>query len=120
MKRLVLVAAMLFFGIFMTQQTANAQSVRFGVNLGFQPNGFQFNVGAGFNQRYVAAGQAWVNEPYVYWRRVPDVTTGKVHLVPQVGYTRRLVVLYLDTWTSTYFYRDSMGNVVPWPLLPRW
>lgn len=105
-------AACTAFAVPEAAQAANA-NVRVGVS--FSTGFVNFAVGtAAFNQRYVVAGQAWVNEPYVYWINVPDPTTGKVYRVQRIGYTRRLVVLYLDTWTGTYGYFDRWGNPVPW------
>lgn len=103
MKRLTLALALALGGIFAVTQEAAAQ-VNFGINVR--------------NQRYVAAGQAWVNEPYIYWQAIPDVTTGRVRVVPRTGFTRRLVWLYLDTYTSSYFYLDRLGNPVPYQRYP--
>lgn len=89
-------------------------NVHVGVGVGFA-NGLQVVIGnPGFNQRYVAVGQAWVNEPYIYWRTIRDPFTGRIVTVRQVGTYRRLVVLYLDRVTNTYGYFDSYGNPIPW------
>lgn len=92
-----------------------------GVRVGGFANGLQVVIGnPGFNQRYVAAGLAWVDEPYIYWQTIRDPFTGRVHRVQRIGTYRRQVVIYLDTWTNTYGYFDSYGNPIPWNGGRRW
>lgn len=113
MKKFALAAALLFGAAFLVPQSASAAQVNVGV--GFSVGGFNFSIGsAAFNQRFVAVGQAWVNEPYVYWQNVPDPTTGRIYRVQRIAYTRRLVVLYLDTWQGGYGYFDRWGNPIPY------
>lgn len=126
MKRLLFAAALLLCGFTAMQSEAQASPIRIGVGVGVNGvgvgagfgiarNGINLNIGTvGFNQRYVVAGQAWVNEPYFYWVNIPDPRTGRVVPVRRVGYTRRLVVLYLDTWQGGYGYFDRWGNPVPY------
>ena len=126
MKRLFMAMSLMVVGVLFTAQEANAGHVGAGVGLQIGGGGVGFGLsvgggavrlnigGAGFNQRYVAAGQAWVNEPYIYWQSIPDPTTGRIYRVQRIGYTRRLVVLYLDTWTGGYGYFDRFGNPIPY------
>lgn len=86
-----------------------------GGGFGIARGGINLTVGSiGFNQRYVVAGQAWVNEPYIWYQYVPDPFTGRVVPVQRIGYNRRLVVLYYDTWQGGYGYFDRFGNAVPY------
>lgn len=74
-----------------------------------------------FNQRYVAVHQAWVDQYYFYWTMIPDLTTGRLVPVRQVGYYRRLVWVYYDRVTGLSGYFDAYGNAMPWPQYsPRW
>ena len=64
--------------------------------------------------RYVFVALAYVNEPYFIYRPVRNPQTGQVVVVPVVYYQRRLVQVYLDQLTNTYFYFDSFGNPTPY------
>ncbi|MBX9686923.1 MAG: hypothetical protein K2X27_09490 [Candidatus Obscuribacterales bacterium] len=117
MKKLILAAALLCGGFILAPSAVQAAplNIGVGVGVGFGTGGVYLNLGSvAFNQRYVVAGQAWVNEPYIYWINVPDPFTGRVYPVQRIGYTRRLVVLYLDTWQGGYGYFDRWGNPVPY------
>ncbi len=93
----------------------NHGAVNLGIGFGIARGGINLTVGSvGFNQRYVMAGQAWVNAPYIWYQYVPDPFTGRVVPVQRIGYTRRLVVLYYDTWQGGYGYFDQFGNPVPY------
>lgn len=112
MKLFTLTAALLFCGLFAAPQ--KAQAIGIGVGVGVGNGGVCVSVGPMLNQRFLAAGMAVVYEPYIYTRPVVNVTTGKVEMVRQVGYTRRQVWLYLDTWSNSYFYFDRYGNLLPY------
>jgi len=115
MKRFALTLALLLGGFFCLQTQAQAAHVQLGIGLGVGTGGIHLNVGTqAFNQRYVPVGQAWVNEPYVYWQNVPDPVTGRIYRVQRIAYTRRLVVLYYDNWQGGYGYFDRWGNPIPW------
>ena len=120
MKAFTLALALVAGSFFLTE-TAQAghcppvtAGVSVGVNVGFA-NGFQVVIGApGFNQRYIAVAQVWVNEPYIYWTTVRDPFTGRIVPVRRVGVWRHLTWLYLDQVTGNYGYFDSYGNPIRW------
>lgn len=85
------------------------------VGIGFASGGVNLQVGTvAFRQRFIPVGQVWVNEPYIYWQTIADPFTGRLVRVQRIGYTRRLTVLYLDTWQGGYGYFDRWGNPIPW------
>ena len=64
--------------------------------------------------RYVLHFLAWIDEPYIAYRVIPDPYTGKVHTIPTIRYRRVLTPIYLDRLTNTYGYFDRFGNPVPY------
>ncbi len=114
MRNFALTAALLFCGLFAVTQETQASPIRIGVGVGFSNGGVRVQVGGLNNQRYVAAGMAVVYEPYFYNVPVVNVTTGRVVIVQRVGYNRRQVWLYLDTWSGSYVYFDRFGNLMPY------
>lgn len=113
MKRFVLALLLIVGASSFCAQEASASQFQLGIGVG--RGGVQLQIGSvGFNQRYVAAGQAWVNEPYIYWQSIPDPLTGHVYRVQRIGYTRRLVVLYYDRLLGGYGYFDRYGNPIPY------
>ncbi len=114
MTKFALTAALMFCGLFAAMPAAQAAPIRIGVGVGFSNGGVHFQAGGFDNQRYVQAGMVVVYEPYFYTRRIWNASTGRVEVVKAVGYNRRQVWLYLDTWTNSYFYFDSAGNLLPY------
>lgn len=64
--------------------------------------------------RYVFHFLAWVDEPYIAYRVIPDPYTGRYHKVRVLRYNRVLVRVYLDRMSNTYGYFDRFGNPVPY------
>lgn len=111
MKQISLALVLAVFGCLALPQDSRAGELRLGVTVGQ----VQVQLGGGvFNQRLVPVFQAWVNEPYIFWRVVPDPANGRVYRVPEVRYTRRLVWVYYDRVTNAYGYFDRFGNPVPY------
>lgn len=115
MKRLAFVAALLCGSLFFASNSEAAPVKTKPKTGSFAAGAVNLAVGtANFNQRYVAVAQAWVDEPYIFWRAVPDPYTGQVRQIPAVAYSRRLVWLYYDQVSNTYGYFDVYGNPVPY------
>lgn len=64
--------------------------------------------------RYQFHFLAWIDEPYIAYRMVPDPYTGRVHRVQVIRYNRILRKIYYDRQTNTYGYFDNFGNPVPY------
>ena len=62
--------------------------------------------------RYIPVFQAWIDEPFIFYRVVPS-PNGPVPL-PSIGYNRRLVQVFYDRVTNAYGYFDQFGNPVPY------
>lgn len=115
MKRFALALLLIVGASFFSAQEASAGQFQLGIGVGVARGAVQVQIGGGgFNQRYVAAGQAWVNEPYIYWQSIPDPVTGRIYRVQRIAYTRRLVVLYYDRLLGGYGYFDRYGNPIPY------
>jgi hypothetical protein len=113
MKKFALAALLTFLSVFALTQETQAGGLRLGITAGrvnVQVGGVVFSNFAG---RLVPVFQAWVNEPYVFWRVVPD-QFGRIYRIPEVRYTRRLVWVYYDQVTNSYGYFDRFGNPVPY------